>query len=55
MKPAKRMSMIPPSSTLRVLALAKELQRQGKDIVHMEVGEQISILPNTSSELLGKP
>ena len=39
MKPAKRMSTIPPSSTLKVLALAKELQRQGKDIVHMEVGE----------------
>jgi len=33
------MSTIPPSSTLKVLALAKELQRQGKDIVHMEVGE----------------
>lgn len=39
MKPAERMSTIPPSSTLKVLALAKELQRQGKDIVHMEVGE----------------
>lgn len=39
MKPAKRMSLIPPSSTLKVLALAKELERGGKKIVHMEVGE----------------
>ena len=33
------MKEIPPSSTLKVLNLAKELERQGKDIVHMEVGE----------------
>ncbi|KUO39353.1 MAG: hypothetical protein AVW05_04460 [Hadesarchaea archaeon DG-33] len=39
MRPAKRMKEIPPSSTLKVLNLAKELERQGKDIVHMEVGE----------------
>lgn len=39
MKPAKRMNEIPPSSTFKVLALAKELERQGKDIIHMEVGE----------------
>jgi aspartate aminotransferase len=39
MEPAKRMSSIPPSSTLRVLALAKELERGGKRVVHMEVGE----------------
>jgi len=39
MKAAKRMSSIPPSSTLKVLALAKELERGGKKIVHMEVGE----------------
>ncbi|MDI6642855.1 MAG: pyridoxal phosphate-dependent aminotransferase [Candidatus Hodarchaeaceae archaeon] len=39
MKPAKRMESIPPSSTLRVLGLAKELERQGKKIIHMEVGE----------------
>lgn len=39
MKPAKRMKSIPPSSTLKVLGLAKELQRQGKKIVHLEVGE----------------
>ncbi len=39
LKPAKRMKGIPPSSTLKVLGLAKELERQGKDIIHMEVGE----------------
>ncbi|MDH5685345.1 MAG: pyridoxal phosphate-dependent aminotransferase [Hadesarchaea archaeon] len=39
MRPAKRMKEIPPSSTFKVLNLAKELERQGKDIVHMEVGE----------------
>jgi len=33
------MTSIPPSSTLKVLALAKELERGGKKIVHMEVGE----------------
>jgi len=33
------MKEIPPSSTFKVLSLAKELERQGKDIVHMEVGE----------------
>ncbi|MFN4132907.1 MAG: pyridoxal phosphate-dependent aminotransferase [Candidatus Hadarchaeales archaeon] len=39
MKAANKMEIIPPSSTLRVLALAKELERQGKKIVHLEVGE----------------
>ncbi len=33
------MKEVPPSSTFKVLNLAKELERQGKDIVHMEVGE----------------
>ncbi len=39
MMPAHRMSLIPPSSTLKVLGLAKELERGGQRIVHMEVGE----------------
>lgn len=39
LKPAKRMNEIPPSSTFKVLGIAKELERQGKDIIHMEVGE----------------
>ncbi len=39
MRPAKRMSEIPPSGTLKVLGLAKKLEREGKDIVHLEVGE----------------
>ncbi len=33
------MKDIPPSSTLKVLSLAKEIERQGKKIIHMEVGE----------------
>lgn len=39
MKPADRMKEIPPSSTIRVLGLAKELERQGKKIVNMGIGE----------------
>ncbi|RLG56808.1 MAG: pyridoxal phosphate-dependent aminotransferase [Hadesarchaea archaeon] len=39
LKPANRMKEIPPSSTLKVLSLAKELEHQGKKIIHMEVGE----------------
>ncbi|MBC7219261.1 MAG: pyridoxal phosphate-dependent aminotransferase [Hadesarchaea archaeon] len=39
MKAAKKMNSIPPSSTLKVLALAKELERSGRKIIHMEVGE----------------
>jgi aspartate aminotransferase len=33
------MKEIPPSSTIRVLGLAKELERQGKKIVNMGIGE----------------
>ena len=33
------MKEIPPSSTFKVLSLAKELESQGNDIIHMEVGE----------------
>ncbi|MFH1821077.1 MAG: pyridoxal phosphate-dependent aminotransferase [Methanobacteriota archaeon] len=39
MKAAKRMSSVLASSTLKVLGLAKELERGGKKILHMEVGE----------------
>jgi len=39
MKPAKRIARIPQSSTLKVLGLAKELERKGQEIIHMEVGE----------------
>lgn len=39
MKPAERMKEIPPSSTIRVLGLARELERQGKKIVNMGIGE----------------
>lgn len=39
MKAAKKMGLIPPSSTLKVLSLAKELERSGRRIIHMEVGE----------------
>ncbi len=33
------MRSIPPSSTLRVLSLAKRLEREGRRIIHLEVGE----------------
>ncbi|TDA29449.1 MAG: pyridoxal phosphate-dependent aminotransferase [Hadesarchaea archaeon] len=33
------MREIPPSSTLRVLSLAKRLEREGRRILHLEVGE----------------
>jgi aspartate/methionine/tyrosine aminotransferase len=39
MKPAKHIASIPQSSTLKVLSLAKELERKGEKIIHMEVGE----------------
>lgn len=39
MKPAERMAEIPPSSTLSVLRLAKELEAQGRRVIHLEVGE----------------
>ena len=39
MKPAKRIARVPQSSTLKVLGLAKELERKGQEIIHMEVGE----------------
>lgn len=38
-RPAERMKEIPPSSTLRVLSLAKKLEREGRSILHLEVGE----------------
>lgn len=39
MKLAERMKDIPPSSTIRVLRLAKELESQGKKIINMGIGE----------------
>lgn len=39
MRPAKRMAAMPASGTLRMLDLAKRLEREGRDIIHMEVGE----------------
>lgn len=39
MKMAAKMGIIPPSSTLKVLALAKDLERMGRKIIHLEVGE----------------
>lgn len=39
MKPARRVSEMPASGTLKMLALAKQLEREGHDIIHMEVGE----------------
>jgi len=39
MRPAKRMGTMPVSGTLKVLDLAKRLEREGREIIHMEVGE----------------
>ncbi len=33
------MSEIPPSGTFKVLSLAKKLEREGRDIIHLEVGQ----------------
>ena len=39
MKLSKRISEIPPSGTFKVLALSKKLEREGKEIIHLDVGE----------------
>lgn len=39
MRPARRMSKVPQSGTLRMLDIAKQLEREGREIIHMEVGE----------------
>jgi aspartate/methionine/tyrosine aminotransferase len=39
MKTAKRMEKIPPSGTIRMLEIAKELEQKGQKIIHFEVGE----------------
>jgi len=46
LRPAKRMSEIPPSGTLKVLDLAKKLEREGKDIIYLAVGEPDSDTPD---------
>jgi len=42
---SKRSSQIQPFHVMRLLARAKELEAQGRDIVHMEVGEPDFITP----------
>lgn len=39
LKPARRMAKVPQSGTLKMLGIAKQLEREGREIVHMEVGE----------------
>ena len=39
MKTAQRLTGISPFFVMEILARAKELERQGRDIVHMEIGE----------------
>jgi len=39
LKPARRMAGMPQSGTLRMLDVAKQLEREGREIIHMEVGE----------------
>lgn len=43
---ANRMDVIPASGTLEVLTLAKELEQDGKDIIHLEVGQPDFDTPN---------
>ncbi|MCW9024443.1 MAG: pyridoxal phosphate-dependent aminotransferase [Gammaproteobacteria bacterium] len=38
-KPAKRLKYIQPFRVMELLAQARELEAQGRDIVHMEIGE----------------
>lgn len=39
MKPARRMQQIAPFHVMELMAHAKALEQQGRDIIHMEVGE----------------
>jgi len=39
LRPARRMTQVPQSGTLRMLDIAKQLEREGREIIHMEVGE----------------
>ncbi len=44
-RPAARALAVQPFHAMRVLARAKELEAQGRDIVHMEVGEPDFVTP----------
>jgi len=39
MRQTKRMSQMPASGTLKMLETAKQMEKEGKTIIHMEVGE----------------
>lgn len=39
MRTAERMKNVPGSGTLEILSLANELEQEGKDIIHLEVGD----------------
>ncbi len=39
LKPAERMKNIAPFHVMNILARARDMERQGRDVVHMEVGE----------------
>ena len=39
MKVAERMENVPGSGTLEILAIANELEEEGEDVVHLEVGQ----------------
>jgi aspartate aminotransferase len=39
MNPAKRVDAVKPSATLRISAIAKQLAKEGKDVVDMSIGE----------------
>ncbi|RLI73192.1 pyridoxal phosphate-dependent aminotransferase, partial [Archaeoglobales archaeon] len=42
---AERVKTIQPSATLKISSLAKELAREGKDVVDMSVGEPDFVTP----------
>ncbi len=43
---ANRIEVVQPSATLRISAMAKELAREGKDVVDMSVGEPDFVTPD---------
>ena len=45
MKTADRMSEIASFKVMEILALAREMEAQGRDVVHMEIGEPDFVSP----------
>ena len=49
-KLANRVHKIAPFQVMAVLARAKQLQAQGKDVIHLEVGEPDFVAPHAVCE-----